>query len=85
MGQAYQEIAGKVRNFVKEAAAGRGASLTDSSRLFELEVFDSLKIVTMVVFMEKEFGIQLDSEDLSEENLGSIDSIVSLILRKMKT
>lgn len=81
----YNGVAKKIEEFVSDGLPKQSKSIEASANLFELENFDSLKIVTMVTFIEKDFGITLDYEDLTEDNLRSIDSITKLILRKKST
>jgi acyl carrier protein len=45
-------------------------------------LIDSLGILEVVTFMEKEFGIIVSDEDLLPENFGSIQSLASFVHNK---
>jgi acyl carrier protein len=53
--------------------------------LLRSQVLDSFSIVTLAVFIQEEFGIELEPEDLVRENLARISSMVNLIRRKRGT
>ena len=57
-------------------------SIQPDTNLFDIEILDSLVIVSMVVFLEERFSCSLDYEDLTEENLGSLAAITDLVMRK---
>jgi acyl carrier protein len=47
-------------------------------------LIDSLGILEVVAFIEKEFGIVVSDEDLLPENFGSIHSLASFVHNKME-
>ncbi|MCH3982995.1 MAG: acyl carrier protein [Prevotella sp.] len=44
---------------------------------------DSLGITTILMLLSKEYDIDLESEDATPKNLWSLDSIVTLVDRKL--
>lgn len=52
--------------------------LNDDDDLFALGV-DSLNVVRIILAIEDEFNIQINDDDLSIDNLGTINSINNLI------
>jgi acyl carrier protein len=48
-------------------------------------LIDSLGILELVTFIEKEFGIVVSDEDLLPENFGSIQSLTNFVHNKMQT
>jgi acyl carrier protein len=50
--------------------------------LIENGVLTSLQTVELVMFMEEEFGIVVEDDELDEENFGSVDAIASLVAGK---
>ena len=56
--------------------------LRDDDNLFESGVLDSLQLVSLIAFIDDEFGLSLDYDDLTEENLGTLSALRGLIARK---
>ncbi len=53
----------------------------DSETLYQ--ELDSLGVTTILMTLSDEFGILLDSRDATPKNLRSLDSLVSLVERKL--
>ena len=56
--------------------------LTADTQLIEQEVLDSLAIFSMVTFLEDEFSITIEPEDVTLENFSSIPAIEALVAEK---
>jgi acyl carrier protein len=76
----------QVRQFVnEELAASKGiSSVRDDESLIENGVVDSLGIFRLVTFLEEAFGVKIGDEEISAENLQSVDMIEQLVLSKSK-
>ena len=61
----------------------QSSRLTDSTPLLEGGAVDSLGLLEIVTFLEQDFGLKLDDEDVVVENFESIQSIESLVRRKL--
>jgi acyl carrier protein len=83
-----QEAAVKdqIRQFVREElASAKGITLvSDDQSLIENGVVDSLGIFRLVTFLEETFGVKIGDEEISAENLQSVDMIEQLVLSKNK-
>jgi methoxymalonate biosynthesis acyl carrier protein len=55
---------------------------TDSDNIFELGVVNSLFAMRILKFVETEFQIQMQEEDMEIENFSSVDNIVKFIREK---
>jgi acyl carrier protein len=55
----------------------------DQDSLLVSKLLDSLKIAELVVFLESHFNVTLDGDDLTPENLDSIDAIVGFLEHKI--
>lgn len=53
----------------------------EGSNLFEQGLLNSLQIISLVVFLEEKLGLSFDFNDLTEENLKSVRTIVDLIMK----
>ncbi|WP_459283038.1 acyl carrier protein [Paenibacillus vandeheii] len=56
--------------------------LQDSDDIFSLGYVNSLFAMQLVMFLEKDFGIQVDNKDLDMNNFKSINAICEFLERK---
>ena len=74
----------KIRSFIHENFLfGSDVKVGDESSLLEAGVIDSTGAMELVTFLEKEFGIGIDDQDLVPENLDSIAAMTSFVARKL--
>ena len=57
-------------------------NIKDDDHLLEAEIVDSLGVLELVTFLEREFRITVLDDELTPENFKSIDSLVSFVWRK---
>jgi len=79
------EIIARVRNYVRENFLYMHSNfdLCDDDRLLEKGVIDSMAIVEMIAFIESEFGIHANEDEVSEANFGSLSGIARFVGEKM--
>jgi acyl carrier protein len=76
-----------IRRFVLDELtyAGDPADLDDVDfALLDNKVIDSLGLFHMVTFLESEFGVEVDDEELVPENFGTIRLIAELVDRQRR-
>ena len=56
--------------------------LLDDQDIFSLGFINSLFAMQLVLFVEKEFQIEVDNEDLDVDNFRTVNAIVALVERK---
>ena len=61
----------------------RRRSLLDNDLLLGNNVVDSMSILDLVLFVEEEFGVSVDAEDLLPENFQSIVSMSNFVSSKL--
>jgi acyl carrier protein len=76
----------QIREFIlRELASAKGvSSFSDSESLMELGVIDSLGIFRLVAFLEETFRVRIGDEEITHDNLKSVDSIEQLVIGKQK-
>lgn len=76
----------KLTEFIKsDLARGKGVTqLSETDDLVEAEIMDSLGIMKLILFLENNYSIKISDDDLTLENFTSIQTIDSLVQRKMK-
>ncbi|WP_124067173.1 acyl carrier protein [Clostridium sp. E02] len=70
----------KIRRFINRFTGGKVHS--DTEDIFAEGLVNSLFITQLAVFIEMEFDLELQKEDLEIKNICSVDAIVSLIETK---
>lgn len=60
------------------------AEFSDSDNIFKLGFVNSLFAMKLLNFVETEFGITVDNEDINITNFSSVNNIVSLVERKLQ-
>ncbi|MDY6880123.1 MAG: acyl carrier protein [Thermodesulfobacteriota bacterium] len=74
----------KIRDFVVENFLfGNNNGLKNDTSFLDEGVIDSTGILELVNFLEEEFEITVDDEELIPENLDSIDNVVTYLQRKV--
>ncbi|WEG19163.1 phosphopantetheine-binding protein (plasmid) [Alkalihalophilus pseudofirmus] len=71
----------KVKEFLSKYF--RNHQLEDEEDIFSLGFVNSLFAMQLVMFLEKEFNLKLDNNDLNFNNFRSINKITSLVEEKM--
>lgn len=67
----------KVRDYILRSL--QGYHLEDDDNIFEAGLVHSLFAMQIIVFIEKEFGIELDLDEIGLASLSSIDALTSLV------
>jgi acyl carrier protein len=77
------EVLSRVRTFVTtNFYVGEGAALSDDASLLDAGVVDSTGVLEVVQFLENEFGLRVDDQEIVPENIDSIARIAAFIERK---
>lgn len=77
------EIAAKVKGFITQNFyVPEDFELKNDSSLLDQGVVDSTGVLEVVSFLEEEFEIEVDDDELVPENLDSIDRIAAFVGRK---
>lgn len=58
------------------------SALADADSFLEKGVLDSTGIMEVVFFIEEQFGIKVEDEEMIPQNLDSIDNLVAFVERK---
>lgn len=70
----------RIREFISRHV--RGHELRDDEDIFATGFVNSMFAMQLVQFVESEFGLTVESEDLDLENFRTIDAISALVERK---
>ncbi|WP_028545529.1 acyl carrier protein [Paenibacillus taiwanensis] len=75
-----EEIRNQTRAFLSNYI--KSQPLKDNDDIFAIGDVNSLFAMQLVMFIEKEFGIEIDNDDLDLNNFRSIQAIATLIASK---
>jgi len=79
------EIKEKIRAFVVENFLfGEEGDLKEDTSFLEEGIIDSTGVLELVDFLEEEFEINIDDEELVPENLDSLNNVTAYLERKIK-
>ena len=80
-----QEIREKVKKIVVEELGVDGSEVTDSARLYEELGADSIDYVTILMEVEKEFGITIPDDEAfdNEKSLNIIGNIIEYVRERL--
>jgi acyl carrier protein len=77
------EIGQEIRTFlVDNFLFGRSEELRDDERLLG-NVVDSTGVVELVVFLQERFAITVEDDEVTTENLGSVQNAIAFIEKKL--
>jgi acyl carrier protein len=70
----------QIRDFIGRHVRGR--EFDDDADIFALGFVNSMFAMQLVLFVETEFGIKVEDEDLEIDNFRSVNAIAGLVVRK---
>jgi methoxymalonate biosynthesis acyl carrier protein len=70
-----------IRNYILQKS-GKNMSINDTDNIFEIGLVNSLFALQLVTFLEKEFAILVENDDLDLENFNTIDHIFQFVVNK---
>lgn len=77
------DIKAKIRDFIVENFLfGKANGLQDSTSFLDNGIIDSTGVLELVNFLEEEFSMDVDDEELIPENLDSINNVVAYVENK---
>ena len=78
------EMRDKIRSFIVENFLfGKDNGLEDDTSFLEEGIIDSTGVLELVSFLEEEYGIAVEDEELVPENLDSINNVITYLERKI--
>ena len=74
----------KIKSFIIENFLfGNADGLNDDTSFLEEGIIDSTGVLELIAFLEEEFDIKVQDEELIPENLDSIDKVTAFLGRKI--
>ena len=83
--QDHVQLQNRLREFVLATfPLARARRVADDDALFDIGVLDSMGMVDVLLFLQKEFDLKVDGSDLVLENFGSIRSLAQYVARRLE-
>jgi acyl carrier protein len=79
----HTDVSPIIRKFIlRQFPAARYKDFADDVSLLDSGIVDSMGILEIVAFLEREFTITIIDEDLSPENFASVGTLTEFLLKK---
>jgi len=77
------EVEELVKSYIVTSLTARkhGETLRESDDL--LMILDSLQVLRLVIYLETTFAFKVPDDEITPENLGSVETVAALVLRKL--
>jgi acyl carrier protein len=73
----------RIRSFIQsQFPLARQRTFADNDSLLQAGIIDSLGILEVVTYIEKEFGVSVADEELLPENFGSVQNLTAFVYQK---
>jgi len=78
------EVASRVRSYITEnfLYMRPDFSIGDEDSLLGNGIIDSMGVIEVITFIQQEFSIVIDDDDITEENLGTLAAISRYVVNK---
>lgn len=77
------EIEGKIRQFIVENLYYTDSYIADDDSFLETGVVDSMGVMELVAFVDTEFGVKVEQQEIVVENFDSIRKLGNFVRRKI--
>lgn len=84
MAVSQQDIINLVTAYLKKRFLAPDVSIAASDKFADLGI-DSMTVVELVMFIEEEFGIVIPAEQLTGENLASLEALANCAIQNQTT
>lgn len=76
-------ITDSLTNYLQQELNQTQVALTLNTALIEAGLIDSLSIFKLILFMEEQFAIKIQPEDITVENFETINALTALLQSKL--
>ena len=83
MGSSESEIIAAVRTYMQKELLQSEVALGDETPLIEGGHLTSLQTVQLVMFIDEQYGVEIEPEEVNEDEFRSLKTIAALVKRKL--
>ena len=80
------DVKEQIRSYVAESLlfSSNGYEFSDNASFLDKGIVDSTGVVELVLFVEENFGIEVDNDEIVPDNFDSVDNLAAYIQRKAR-
>jgi len=78
-----ESIKEELRNYLKEASISNNSEIKDDTLIFDSGILDSMGLLFLIEFLNDNYQITVEDEELLPNNFESINNITEFIQKKM--
>lgn len=78
------DVNAAIQDFLATELLSPGTELDAETPLLTTELLDSMGVLTLVGFVEDEFGIIVNADEVSVENFASVRTVAQLVESKLQ-
>jgi acyl carrier protein len=75
------QVLERIISWIRARFPEKDLDIRHDTRLLETSLLDSMDLLEMVTYIEEQYGIAVDPDDLIPENFESPDQIVELVVK----
>jgi acyl carrier protein len=75
----------KIKNFIVENFLFGERGLKDDEPLFESGIIDSLGLIKLIAFIEKNFNVSIDISEIMIENFNTLNDIMEVLKSRVSS
>ena len=78
------DVRNRIRGYVESAFLRKHPKLKlhDDDWLMKRGIVDSMGVIELIKFLKAEFAVEVWGDDITEENLGSVDGMTRFVIEK---
>jgi acyl carrier protein len=76
-------VKSKVVEHILSSSFNEKSKIEEDTMIFKEGILDSMGLMTLITFLEEEFGIATQDTDLVEENFETITAITNFVSQKL--
>ncbi len=77
------DVTATIRDYLTTELVSGAPAIADDTPLLKTELIDSMGVLTLVGFLEDEYGITIAADDVSAGNFETLLSITALVESKL--
>ncbi len=81
--KSQSEIKNEIKNYIVEASLSDANTIKDDTLIFDDGLLDSMGLLFLIEFLNENYKIEVNDEELNPKNFESINSIISFVETKL--
>lgn len=74
----------EIKNYIIEASLEDSKKVKDDTLIFDTGLLDSMGLLFLIEFLNENYQVEVDDDELNPKNFESINSIVDFVEGKLK-